>query len=198
MISLLAYTLYTMIERYLGFRQRLESVLEDSLHQEVKLIALADFQGLDIEGFRVQEFKKDSEVKLPLWIAAELIKAGIVKFKEGEEIDLKMLSKLHWIEVIQPSRVLSPLPENFYLKLKLYLDELKARALREIDKIEEYRKALMMAGDIVSSRLRKVMELTLTRQTAQTLSNLTIEERILYEGLRDVVETWRNLYWVGG
>jgi len=187
-----------MIERYLGFRQKLEAVLEDSLHQEVKLIALADFQGLDIEGFRIQGFKKDSEVKLPLWIAAELIKAGIVKFKEGEEIDLKILSKLHWIEVIQPSRVLSPLPENFYLKLKLYLDELKARALREIDKIEEYRKALMMAGDIVSSRLRKVMELTLTRQTTQTLSSLTMEERILYEGLRDVVEAWRNLYWVGG
>lgn len=187
-----------MIEHYLGFKQKLRTVLESSLHQEVRLIALADFQGIDIEGFRIQGFKKDSEVKLPLWVAIELVKAGIVAFKEGDGIDLKSLSKLHWIEVIQPSRVLSPLPENFYLKLKFYLDELKARVSREVDKIEEYRKALMMAGDIVSSRLRKVMELTLTRQTTQTLSNLSVEERVLYEGLREVIEEWRDVYRVGG
>ncbi|MCX8161762.1 MAG: DNA replication complex GINS family protein [Candidatus Bathyarchaeota archaeon] len=186
-----------MIERYLGFRQRLEAILENSLHQEVRLITLADFQGIDIEGFVIPGFKKDSEVKLPLWVAIELVKAGIVEFKEDERVDMKTLSKLHWIEVIQPSRVLSPLPENFYLKLKFYLDELKAKALREVDKIEEYRKALMMAGDIASSRLRKVMELTLAKQTIQTISNLSIEERILYEGLRGIVEEWRNLYWVG-
>ncbi|MEM4461711.1 MAG: hypothetical protein QW695_02410 [Candidatus Bathyarchaeia archaeon] len=186
-----------MIELHLGFRQKLKAVFESSLHQEVKLIALADFQGIDIEGFRIPGFKKDSEVKLPLWIAIELVKTGIAKFKEGEELDLKTLSKIHWIEVIQPSRTISPLPENFYLKLKLYMDELKSRITREADRIDEYKKGLTMAGDIVSSRLRKIVELTLARQTTQILSNLTIEERILYDGVREVLESWRSLYWVG-
>ncbi|MEM1559143.1 MAG: hypothetical protein QXH79_02645, partial [Candidatus Bathyarchaeia archaeon] len=61
----------------------------------------------------------------------------------------------------------------------------------------EYKKVLTMAGDIVSSRLRKIVELTLARQTTQILSNLTIEERILYDGVREVLESWRSLYWVG-
>lgn len=187
------------MEDYLaGLKARIEALLEESMNSEVKLIALSDFDGVEAGGFKIPRFERDSEVRLPLWAAVELVKSGIAEFKEGEAVDLKVLSKLHWIEVVQPSKVVSALPENFYVKLKLYLAMLKSRVPREPERIGEYEKALRMAGDIVASRIRKVVDLALTRQPSQILSNLTVEERLLYDAIHGAVEAWREAYGVGG
>jgi hypothetical protein len=151
----------------------------------VTVIVERDCPEIEVAGEKIGPLRKEQEVELRYWIASELAKAGIVRFKE--KVDLSYLYDLYWKEIIQPGRKLFPLPKDFYPKARRLLAELKAR------NSDDYEKALRLVTDIVNCRLKKIVALSsMPSLTLRELENFSEEERILYDALHSIIERYRK------
>jgi hypothetical protein len=162
-------------------------------HSLVKIIANRNCPEIKLAGLNIGPFEEGNEYETPFWIAQELEKAGIARFREEERLDSAKLYKIQWTERVQTVGQISKLPENFYPKLRRCLKELKAEASKTPEKLRDYEKSAHVAQDIVNSRLRKIVSLaSAPPQTEQTLKNFANEERFLYEQLNKLVHEWKT------
>jgi hypothetical protein len=162
-------------------------------HTPVKIIANRNCSEIKLAGLNVGPFEEGNEYEVPFWVAKELEKVGIARFREEERLDTAKLYKLQWTERVQTVGQISKLPENFYPKLRRYLMELKEEASKAPEKLREYEKSGHVTQDIVNSRLKKIVSLaSAPPQTEQTLKNFTSEERFLYEQLNKLVHEWKT------
>ena len=97
----------------------------------VKIVANRNSPEIDLPGVKVGPFKEGKEYEVKYWIAQELKKAGIVRLREEDPIDLMSLNKIHWKERVQSSQRVTSLPEDFYPKLRRYLEELNEQAIKK-------------------------------------------------------------------
>jgi len=162
-------------------------------HSPVKIIANRNCPEIKLAGLNIGPFEEGNEYEVSFWIARELEKAGIARFREEERLDTAKLHKIQWAERVQTSRQISKLPENFYPKLRRCLTELKEEASKAPEKLREYEKSRHVTQDIVNSRLKKIVSLaSAPPQTEQTLRNFTNEERFLYEQLNKIIHEWKT------
>ncbi len=162
-------------------------------NEKVKVIANRNHPEIKLVGITVGPFEEAKEYEVMYWIARELERMGIAKFREEEKLDLIKLHKIHWKERAQTSRTIAQLPENFYPKLRRFLEELKRKAVKDPEKMRDYEKAVRIAKDIVNCRMRKIVLLASTAaKTNQFLEKLTEEERILYDQISSIISGWRT------
>jgi hypothetical protein len=162
-------------------------------HSLVKIVVNRNCPEIKLAGLNIGPFEEGNEYEVPFWIAKELEKAGIARFREEERLDTSKLYKIQWTERVQTVGQISKLPENFYPKLRRYLTELKEEASKTPEKLREYEKSKYVTQDIVNSRLKKIVSLaSAPPQTEQTLKNFTNEERFLYEQLNKLVHEWKT------
>lgn len=158
----------------------------------VKIIANRNCPEIKLAGLTVGPFEEGNEHEVQLWIARELVKSGIARFREGELLDSAKLYKVQWKERVQTARQVSKLPENFYPKLRRYLTELKEETTKNPEKVRKYEKVRHLTLDIVNARLKKIVSLaSAPAQTEQVLKNFTSEERFLYKQLFKIINEWR-------
>ena len=138
-------------------------------------------------------FSEGQEIELPYWVAEELILARVARPKDEDKLDLTALSKAHWKETIPTSRQVPGLEPDFYPKLRRLLSELRAQSRSDPTKGRDYEKAVNLSKDIVNCRIRKLVSLSAAPPATQDLmSNLTSEERVLYENLNKTLLEWRR------
>jgi len=165
-------------------------VFENSL---VRIVVNRNFPEIELAGLKVGPFEEGKEYEVQYWIANELERAGIARFREDELLDIKKLDKILWKEKVQQTRQVSHVEEDFYPRLRRFLSRLKRGANNSPEKGDEYRKAVGVANDIVNMRLRKIVSLSSSsEQTSQTLKDLTKEERIFYDRLNKTINQWKN------
>lgn len=158
-----------------------------------KIVINRNCPEIELAGLKVGPFEEGREYEVKYWIAHELERAGIARFREEELLDIKKLDKIRWKESVQQARQVSPLQEDFYPHLRRYLTNLKRGAANNPERMQEYQKAVRLSHDIVNCRLRKIVSLaSAPAQTNQTLKDLATEERILYERLYTIVDEWKN------
>lgn len=158
----------------------------------VKVVANRNSPEIAVAGLKVGPFEEGNEYELLFWVAQELEKARIVRFRQ-KMLDMQQLHKIHWKERVQGISRMAELPEEFYPKLRRYLARLRENALKNTDKMREYVKASQLARDIINNRVKKVVSLaSIPTPTNQFLKNLTIEERVLYERLHKIISSWRR------
>jgi hypothetical protein len=159
----------------------------------IKVIANRDSPEIALAGLKVGPLAEGEEYELRFWVAEELRKMGLVRFREEDVLDAVKLHKIHWKERVQSARQISLLPQDFFPKLRRYLAETKAKAVNNIEKMREYERIVRISHDIVNCRLRKIVSLaSAPAQTNQVLANLTQEERILYDQLYALINEWRT------
>lgn len=159
----------------------------------VKVIANRDSPEIVLVGLKFGPFSEGEEYEVKFWVAKEMVKMGLVRFREEDVLDAVKLHKIHWKERVQSARQISFLPQDFFPKLRRYLAETKAKAVNNIEKMREYEKIVRVSHDIVNCRLRKIVSLaSAPAQTNQVLANLTPEERILYDQLYAFINEWRT------
>lgn len=159
----------------------------------VKIVANRNCPEIKLAGLGVGPFEEGSDYEVQYWIAQELMKSGIARFREDELLDSAKLYKIQWKERVQTLGQVSELPENFYPKLRRYLTELKEEVTKNPEKMREYEKVRHLAQDIINSRLKKIVSLaSAPAQTEQILKSFTSEERFLYEQLHKLVNEWRT------
>ncbi|NWG10197.1 DNA replication complex GINS family protein [Candidatus Bathyarchaeota archaeon] len=161
-------------------------------HSPIKIVANRNCPEIELAGLVVGPFEEGNEYEVQFWIAQELEKTGIARFREEEVLDAPKLYKIQWTERVQTAGQISKLPENFYSKLRRHLTELKNDAAQTPEKLREYEKIKHLTRDTVNSRLKKIVSLaSAPAQTEQLLKNLTPEERFLYGKLYKLISEWR-------
>lgn len=164
-------------------------------NKTVRVVAVKDMSEVKLTGITVGPYEEGREYEEKRWVANELVKAGIARFKADEKLDFNGLNKVHWTEIhiLQSGRQFSVVPQDFYPKLQRYLVDLKRRVAKEPGELERYNKSLKLARDIIDYRSRKVVTLASSPIVGNDiLQPLTTEERSLYDRLRDVISTWRS------
>jgi len=162
-------------------------------HSLVRIIANRNCPEIKLAGLNVGPFEEGNEYEVQFWVAQELEKAGIVRFRGEERLDTTKLHKLQWTERVQTAGQISRLPEDFYPKLRRYLDDLEENTAKDPEKLREYEKGKQLSKDILNLRLKKIVSLaSVPLQTEQLLKNFTGEERLLYEQLRKLIDEWRT------
>lgn len=173
-------------------RTLIEDLDIDYENMLVKVVANRAFPQIKMADGSVGPADEGKELEVRHWVARELVRAGLVRLRDGEILDLKELTKTHWREMIQTSRQVSTLPENFYAKLRRYLESLKERASTDQAAGQEYDRAARLAYDIRDCRLRKIVTLAAAPpQTETVLKSLSAEERFLYDSIFALVSSWK-------
>ena len=159
----------------------------------VRVIANRNSSGIELAGVSIGPFEEGQEYEVLFWVAQELERAGMARFKEEEQLDTVKLHKIHWKERIQPSGQIAPLLENFYPKLRRLIADLKKDAMKNPEKMNECEKTVGISRDIVNCRLRKIVSLASAQARANdAVRNLTKEEQVLYEYLYKITNKWRE------
>jgi hypothetical protein len=158
-----------------------------------KIIVNRNSSKIELAGITIGPFEEGQEYEISFWIAQELVKAGLARFKEEETLDSVKVHKIYWKERIQPIGQVTPLPENFYPKLRRFIAKLKNEAIKNPEKRVEYEKILGISHDIVNCRLRKIVSLACAQvKNSDIIRNLTKEEQALYEQLYKLSNEWRE------
>jgi len=159
----------------------------------VKIIVNRNCPEIELAGLKIGPFEEGKEYEVRFWIAHELEKAGIARFREEELLNAVKLYKMHWKERVQSVGQISSLWGDFYPRLRRYLASLKREAVNNPEKMKEYEKVSRLSRDIINCRLKKIVSLaSAPAQTDQILKNLTSEERIIYERLSSIINDWRS------
>jgi hypothetical protein len=159
----------------------------------VKIVANRNCPEIKLAGLTVGPFDEGNEYEVYFWVAKELAAVGMAHFREDDILDFPKLFKQQWIGGIQTPDQISALPDNFYSKLRRFLNDLKEQASRQSEKYQEYDRAKQLARDIVNSRLKKVVALSSApAQSDQILKKLTSEEKIVYEQLVKIISEWKT------
>ena len=148
---------------------------------------------IQLVGLKVGPFEEGKEYEVQYWIATELERAGIARFREEELLDIRQLDKILWKEKVQQARQVSHVQEDLYPRLRRFLSRLKKGANSSPERNAEYRKAGAVAKDIINIRLRKIVSLASSpEQTNETLNDLATEERNLYNQLYQIISEWKT------
>jgi hypothetical protein len=160
----------------------------------VKIVANRDSPKIDLPGVKVGPFKEGKEYEVRFWVATELKKAGIAHIRMEEPIDLRTVNKIQWKERTEASQRVISLPEDFYPKLRRYLEELNEEAIKKPEKRSDYEKAKNLSDDIIQMRLKKIVSLASSArdQTGQILRSLTKEEKYVYYCLHKIISEWKT------
>ena len=159
----------------------------------VKIVASRNCPEIELAGLKVGPFEEGREYDVRFWVAQELERARIGRFREEELLDAVKLHKISWKERVQSVTQVSSLPEDFYPKLRRYLAGLKEKTVKSAEKMREYEKTIRLSHDIVNCRLKKIVSLSSSSaRTNRILENLTREERTLYDRLHQIIGEWRS------
>ncbi len=160
----------------------------------VKIVANRNCPEIKLAGLTVGPFDEGNEYEVYFWVAKELAAAGMVHFREDDSLDFPKLFRQQFMGGILIPEQISPLPDNFYPRLRRFLKNQKEQAStsQQAEKFQEYDRARQLARDIVNSRLKKIVSLSSApAQTDQVLKKLTSEEKYLYEQLLKVISEWK-------
>jgi hypothetical protein len=160
----------------------------------VKIVANRNSPAIDLPGTKVGPFQEGKEYEVKFWVATELKKAGVARIRMDDPLNLMMLNKIHWKERVQASQRLTSLPEEFYPKLRRFLEELNMEAIRKPEQRGDYDKAKNLSDDITRMRLKKIVALASSGrdQSGEILRTLTKEEKYVYDCLHKIISKWKN------
>ena len=161
----------------------------------VKVVANRNSPEIDLPGIKVGPFTEGKEYEVRLWIATELKKAGIARIRMEEPLTETILNKIQWKERAQKSQKVISLPENFYPKLRRFLQELNEEAIKKPEKRSELEKATNLSNDIIRMRLKKIISLASSGKN-QTMTEIrhsfTKEEMKIYDSLYKIINEWEK------
>jgi len=165
----------------------------DFQNRIVKIAVVRESGEINAGGKTFGPFRAGQEVEVPRWIAEELVRSGIAKWRDEDRLDLANLSKMHWRETIPTARQIPAVGEHFYQMLRSLLVELKTQSRSDPAKGRDFEKAVHLSKDIVNCRIRKIVSLAAApAQTEDVLANLANEERGLYLTLGRIITEWRK------
>lgn len=158
-----------------------------------RIVAIRNTPEIKLAGLSVGPFEEGNDYEVCYWIAVELVRSGVARFRVEDLLDASRMSKIQWTERVQTAGQISRLPDGFYPKLRRYLSELKEGISGNPDRMREYERVDHLTKDILNSRLKKIVaNASAPAQAESALRNLSVEERLLYEQLFKTISSWKT------
>ena len=158
-----------------------------------RLVFLKDLPETRIGDRVLGPWRAGQELELPFWLASHIVSQGYARFRDEDQLSLNNLSTIQYRESLPGSRQLPPLQPSFYFQLRRLIRGLREHEIKDRTKARELDKALALARDIVGIRVKKIASIAASvERTNELMSNLTSEERILYEAVRQNVDSWKR------
>jgi hypothetical protein len=159
----------------------------------LKARVIQDTPELFFSGKTFGPFKIGDEIQIPRWLARELIKNQMVKILDEKPLEIPDLAKIHWRESIPESREIPPLDNDFYRKLRELLCELSKKKNKDPTQKTLFENTLSQSKDIINCRLHKIVYLATNPSINDaTIQKMAVEERILYNDLKTIIDEWKN------
>ena len=114
----------------------IEDITLESDLSNVKVIAKANIEEMQIGSFNLEQKDKETKFDIPRWVASILVGKGLVDFLDTG-IDIEVLAALNR-EKLLGNLQLSPLRNDFYPKVKLLLNDWKAKLANDPDLKNKY------------------------------------------------------------
>lgn len=139
------------------------------------------------------EEKKEGEVlEVPRWIGEVLQNLGLGELME-ESFEAELFKSLSR-ERMQDSLQLSTLKADFYLRMKKFLEGLKAKSEKNLLSKQDSDRLSVSAYDLLTLRTSKLLYLaSAPAPPAELFPRITPEEAQLFEYVHKTVEKWRRL-----
>lgn len=157
----------------------------------VRLIATRDIPRIETAGLVIEETGANKELKVNLWVAWELIEAGLARLADGS-LKSDELVQAHYRERLQPLGQLSPLPDRFYAQAYISFNQLAREARGEEARLSHLNRLRGMFRDILESRINKIVRLA-SSEAASPPRELQPEESRLYRELNERISAWRRM-----
>lgn len=170
--------------------QLLRSVHFEFENMPVRLVATRKIPRIETAGLVINEVDAGRDFTVSLWIAWELLEAGLAQFA-NEGVSGEEWTQIHYRERFQPLGKPSSLPDGFYAKVYLTFKRDEKRASGDQSRIENLERMRGRFRDILESRIGKVVRLASAEASAQTRA-LQPEEAALYRDLHEAVSSWRK------
>ena len=137
-----------------------------------------------------EELVRGTEIRMPLWLAVELEKEGVVELREPG-IKESELRRIKFIQM-QQSETLVKLDEFFYIKAKRWIDELESEGKKRFDiaAITLVEKARRDLHDLYRVRLNKIIMSTVLGHLQSIEKSLSAEEKLLAKALERSLKEW--------
>lgn len=157
----------------------------------VKLVAQRKIPRMETAGISMKGYEENEEFVTHFWVARPLINTGLARLVD-QLVDLSELSRIHYMERIHPVDRVAALPDKFYQRIYLTLNELARAGKDDAGSHETRSRFVGMYRDILEGRIRKIMRFaSLSARTEQT-KNFTMEEKILFEKLALETRNWKS------
>jgi len=157
----------------------------------VKLVAQRKIPHMETAGISLKGYEENEEFVTHFWVARPLIYAGLARLAD-QLVDLSELSRIHYMERIHPVDRVAPLPDKFYQRIYLTLDELARTGEGDSGSYEARSRIAGMYRDIVEGRIRKIVRFASLSVPTEQTRNLTTEEKVLFEKLALETRNWRS------
>ncbi len=157
----------------------------------VRLIATRDIPRIETAGLVIEETAANSELRVNLWVAWELVEAGLARFADGG-LKSDELIQAHYRERLQPLGQLSALPDRFYAQAYITFNQLTREAKGEEARLAHLNRLRGMFRDILESRLNKIVRLA-SSEIASPPKELQNEEAQLFRELNRKISAWRRM-----
>lgn len=156
----------------------------------VALAATRNIPRIETSGIVVEETEAGGELTVNLWIAWELVEAGLARFAD-DGVSNEEWTQIHYRERYQPLGRLSPLPERFYPRAYLTFSRTVREAGDDASRLEQLNRLRGMFRDILECRIGKAVRLA-TAEAAASSRALQPEEASLYDELHGLISSWRR------
>lgn len=156
----------------------------------VNLVALRKIPEIDTAGIRVKETEAGGRLAVNLWIAWELMQAGLARLAD-EVVSDEEWTQVHYRERFQPLGRPTPLPDDFFSRIYLTFKEYIRRATGDESRLAGINRTRGMYRDILESRIGKVVRLA-SAEAAADKRQLQPEEGTLYKDLHAIISSWRE------
>jgi hypothetical protein len=167
----------------------MEALYLEFENMPVRIVATRKIPEIKTPGLDVKEAEAGMELTVNLWLAWELIEAGLARLSDGGVSDEEW-TQIHFRERVQPLGQPTPLPDDFYSRAYITFKQAMKTAGDEGRQAASGR----MKGryrDIVESRITKIMRLASAEAKADS-RRFQSEEVVLYNKLHKIIERWRS------
>ena len=166
----------------------MEALYFEFENMPVRIVATRKIPEIKTPGLDIKEADEGMELTVNLWIAWELIEAGLARLSDGGISD-EQWTQTHYRERVQPLGQPTPLPEDFYSRAYVTFKQAEKSARDETRRASGRMKGRYR--DIVESRIAKIMRLASAEAKADS-RGLQPEEAALYDELHKIIERWRS------
>ena len=180
-----------MSEEQIALRQMLERREREYMLGKALVKMRSAVENLDVGDFRIDRLSEGESIELPRWVADELIGQGMAEAVEApfENEIFRTLSKEKMMGPLQ----LSPLPGDFYVKMRRTLGQLNGGVAEGKVKKEELDRLRAVCYDLVGIRLSKLLSLSSSSTSASSLTEkLTPEESVFFAVSQSLSKEWKG------